>query len=961
MPVQAEMGIDDITDLDVKRNVERMQPVVGKRPIRELVAALHKARGNYLDALDIVLGSSNNAEDTLFNNLLGRGKSKVIDLESSDIESGVNKLAAKPIAKQPPKPTAKQEVRKPTQAIHEKYYTQTRGLGSKPAISSQPDPPKRKRLVQGRKTAGSPVVSPSPEESKFVAPVARPVKKAIVIESDSEEEEEAAAVSTDEEEVQVESTEFNQRLLKFLNECSVEDLADISAQPQDVANLIVSERPFRNLDAVRQVSNAPPTKTGRKTTRKPIGEKVVDVCEEMLTGYEAVDALVEKCEDLGRPVAETMKKWGLDLQAASKDGELTLTSLDEAHDSGVGTPSSSVGPPDDDDFKLMQKSRPGKGTFLKQPSIMSSEFTMKDYQLVGLNWLNLLWSRKLSCILADDMGLGKTCQVISFLAHLRETDVEGPHLVVVPGSTLENWLREFNRFCPDLVVSPYYGSQKDREGIRQDIEERRNDIDVIVTTYETAANNRLDTEFLRKTVRPTVCVFDEGHVLKNSKSNRHKQLMRIPAKFRLLLTGTPLQNNLQELVSLLSFIMPKLFQERQEDLEYVFKHKASTKDADHSALLSAQRIGRARSMMTPFILRRKKQQVLKHMPAKHCRVEYCDMVRSQQEFYEEQIAVAMQARLQQQETGRKIKAASSTGTLMALRFAALHPLLSRRIYTDAKLKKIQTAMMKEYEWSSNRPDQVWKYLTEDLKGGDYALHVFCSQRDYLMKYALKNEEWMDSGKVNKLRELLERYVANGEKVLIFSQFTTMMDILEAVFETLSIKFMRLDGSTEMATRQDIIDQFSTDATIPVFMLSTKAGGAGINLACANKVIIFDSSFNPQEDIQAENRAHRVGQTREVEVVRLVTRGTIEEQIHALGESKLALDSRVAGGDASELKQAEKDGEQMVEKMLFEQLDKKAKGRDVSPSAPQGGVDEGDLKGQYRKKLRDAGLDVKDDR
>ena len=217
---------------------------------------------------------------------------------------------------------------------------------------------------------------------------------------------------------------------------------------------------------------------------------------------------------------------------------------------------------------------------------------------------------------------------------------------------------------------------------------------------------------------------------------------------------------------------------------------------------------------------------------------------------------------------------------------------------------------------------------------------------------------MGSGKVQKLKELLHTFVANGDRTLLFSQFTTMLDILEAVLETLGIKFMRLDGDTQMDRRQDIIDQFHREEDIAVFMLSTKAGGAGINLACANKVVIFDSSFNPQDDIQAENRAHRVGQTREVEVVRLVTKGTIEEQIYALGESKLALDNRVAGEGASaksgEIK-AEQEGEKRVEQMFLDSLksgkDAEQKKDDHKPSAQV------DLKDQFRDGLKDAGLDV----
>jgi SWI/SNF-related matrix-associated actin-dependent regulator of chromatin subfamily A containing DEAD/H box 1 len=190
---------------------------------------------------------------------------------------------------------------------------------------------------------------------------------------------------------------------------------------------------------------------------------------------------------------------------------------------------------------------------------------------------------------------------------------------------------------------------------------------------------------------------------------------------------------------------------------------------------------------------------------------------------------------------------------------------------------------------------------------------------------------MNSGKVEKLVELLKKFKENGDRCLIFSQFTSVMDILEWVLQSIDMPFFRMDGSTPIAQRQDMLDEFYADTSIPVFMLSTKSGGAGINLACANKVIIFDSSFNPQDDIQAENRAHRVGQIRDVEVVRLVTRGTVEEQIHALGVSKLELDKMVAGEEAAETplsgsvqeapSNAEVQGMQKVEEMLLAELER----------------------------------------
>lgn len=416
-----------------------------------------------------------------------------------------------------------------------------------------------------------------------------------------------------------------------------------------------------------------------------------------------------------------------------------------------------------------------------------------------------------------------------------------------------------------------------------------------------------------------VCVYDEGHILKNSKSAGYVELMRIPAQFRLLLTGTPLQNNLTELASLLGFILPSVFREHSQDLEYIFSHKAKTTDESHAALLSTQRIARAKSMMTPFVLRRKKHQVLKHLPSKTRRVEYCELSESQSEIYESEKAKALRI-ISDRAAGKKT-GNDTANILMALRKASIHPLLFRRLYSDKVISKMSKACLGEEEYQDSNVDLVYEDMTVMT---DFELHGFCEKHPVTMSnFILQNNEWMDSGKVRTLCNLLTRFKDQRDRVLVFSQFVMVMNILEAVLESLSIRFFRLDGQTKIDERQDMIDQFYKEEDITVFLLSTKAGGAGINLACANKVVIFDSSFNPQDDIQAENRAHRVGQVREVEVIRLVTKGTVEEQIHALGETKLALDDRVAGDSAVtddvDNKKAEKQGAKVVEEMVLKQL------------------------------------------
>lgn len=945
--------LDDIHDYTMRRQVQEMIAVLG-RSVQHCMEALLLKRGNKEDAMDWLAENESNDVDELAPTPVKAGP------------KGVARTVAHSSSQpsQPPvRSTTKADVKVQAKSIAERYGNGNTRRQTQPSQPSQPSQPvptaikidddeeeedvaprPRGRLIQRKRPEAR---SPSPANSPPKAYV-KPTKKAtITIDSDGSDVDHDSGNESDNVEIVGESS-HDIKLLKFFNDATLSQIADLCASPESDVQLLIDKRPFDTLDEIRALTNAPEfTKSGKKSRTKPIGDKIVDSCSDMLKGYDAVDDLVTECEQIAKPIQDSLKSWGV---GEGSGGELQLMNLEEAHDSGIGTPASST---DELSASLRMNGKGKKGRFLGQPENMSADITMKDYQLVGLNWLHLLWDKKISCILADDMGLGKTCQVISFLSQLQLEKVDGVHLVIVPGSTLENWLREFRNFSPDLNVVPYYGSQAERPTLQDHIEENFNEIDVIVTTYDMTVKPD-DNRFLRN-LGPSVCVYDEAHALRNPKSDRYRQLMRIPADFKVLLTGTPLQNNLQELIAILAFIMPGLFHSKEEDLNYIFQHKATTKDADHAALLSAQRIARARSMMTPFILRRKKQQVL-WLPAKHSRVEFCDMTESQAIMYQNEMYDAQQVFLDK-ENGKKTTAKASSNVLMNLRKAAIHPLLSRRIYDDKKLTRIQTALLRDGEFAGNAPEKVWKYLTgegpQNIKGGDFGLHRFCAERPFLSKYALKKQEWMDCGKVQKFKELVLGYKENGDRALVFSQFTTLMDILETVLETLDIRYMRLDGSTRMDIRQDMIDKFSSEQDITVFMLSTKAGGAGINLAAANKVIIFDSGFNPQDDIQAENRAHRVGQTRDVDVVRLVTKSTIEEQIHALGESKLALDERVAGegATAGEDKAAEKEGEKAVEKMFLDSLKGKTEGGEKEKEKG------GDLKQQFKKGLSDAGLEV----
>ncbi|KAK2734338.1 hypothetical protein FQN57_001705 [Myotisia sp. PD_48] len=861
--------LSDIDDHQTKHKVQRMCSIFPDKSVQYCLDALVKCRGNFQDTMD-----------------------HIVALDERDFVAQTSEDELSLAVDHPRILAAKQQIKSKSR-IQDKW-TSTQQQKTEP--DSRPEPPvNRRRLIRGPRSKESSVNTTTAVE-KASKPPSRLVRgrkpritPELVIDEESSSELDVTIIPED--------TQLETKVLHFFNSCTPDDLADIAGITLDLAAKLISNRPFPTLARVRRVTldqgevSKKSNSTTRKSSKKLFGDKTVDKCLDMWTGYEAVDALVAECEGLGKPIAEEMQGWDVDMFGSRKDGVVDpVTSgkgiADEFHDSGISSTQSSR-QPSSEDAEDIQKMAP-KRRFIPQPAVMDESITMKDYQVVGINWLRLLYRQGLSGILADDMGLGKTCQVIAFLAHLLERGVSGPHLVVVPASTLENWLREFSRFCPALKTMPYYAGQADRALIRQDIEDNRDSINVVITTY-TIAKAKIDAAFLRS-MDFNVCVYDEGHMLKSSKSQLYEKLIGIPARFRLLLTGTPLQNNLQELISLLGFILPSVFKARKEDLQYIFNTKATTVDTSHSTLLSAQRIARAKSMLAPFVLRRKKHQVIA-LPQKISRVEYCEMNEQQKSIYQNEKESVKQMILDRAAGKRGTK---NSNILMKLRQAAIHPLFYRRLYDDKTLSRISRACLKDEKWAQSDPDQIYAELSVY---NDFECHTLCTDNpSSLGNFALSNDEWMMSGKVDKLRELLERYIANGDRILIFSQFTMAMDMLEQVLETLHIKFFRLDGTTNVEDRQAILDAFYEQVDIPVFMLSTKAGGAGINLACANKVIIFDVSFNPQEDVQAENRAHRVGQTREVEVVRLITRGTIEEKIYALGQAKLALDHRVAGED-----------------------------------------------------------------
>ncbi|KAI8144965.1 SNF2 family N-terminal domain-containing protein [Fennellomyces sp. T-0311] len=671
--------------------------------------------------------------------------------------------------------------------------------------------------------------------------------------------------------------------VRFYNKSTSQEIQDVAGCTPEQAEKLIELRPFNDIDELRATLQQ----------ERGLSIKFINNFVDMMDGYSIVDQIIEEIEEVGSGLKDIINVWqGMDVEEDQEDAGLHLSG------SAISNQKENKTNGIDKSSDLYRDAM--NGFLTEQPKIVNDDLTLKNYQILGINWLLMLYRKGISGILADEMGLGKTAQVISFLGRLYELGNKGPHLIIVPTSTLDNWLREFERFCPELNVYGYYGSQSERFEMREELMDDENDEEyqVIVTTYTVATGNKDDRTFLRK-LKCKSMILDEGHMVRNCTSARYKHLISLKTPFRLLLTGTPLQNNLQELVSLLMFIMPDMLIDYEEEIRKIFKIKSITnKDnrtsASSAQILSQQRIARAKKMMTPFVLRRRKADVLKDLPQKTQVIERCKMSKNQQNLYNTILSESKQSYKEALDSKTKTKKDGLErfkNIVIQLRKAADHPLLFRHIYDDAKLRKMAKSIMKEEKyWDADE-----EYIYEDMTVlSDFELNKLCQEHKSISSFALSNQEWMDSGKVDKLKELLPAKKAKGEKVLLFSQFTRLLDILQLVMDTLEIKFVRLDGETKPAERQEIIDQFNEDESIDVFLLSTKAGGFGINLTSANNVILYDIDFNPQNDRQAEDRAHRVGQTRDVTVYKLVADNSVEEHILSMANIKLRLDRSVSG-------------------------------------------------------------------
>ncbi|XP_034334038.2 lymphocyte-specific helicase isoform X2 [Magallana gigas] len=539
--------------------------------------------------------------------------------------------------------------------------------------------------------------------------------------------------------------------------------------------------------------------------------------------------------------------------------------------------------------------------------------SLRQYQKEGYKWLRTSYENGVNGILADEMGLGKTVQCIAMLAHLIYQGVTGPFLVVAPLSTLPNWYSEFRRFTPKVPVILYHGTPDERTRLRiqirktTPIREGVNVQPVVITSYEITMRDRTSLQ----SHDWKILIVDEGHRIKNTHCRLIRELRMYGNTHRLLLTGTPLQNNLAELWSLLNFLLPEIFDDLGSFEMWFDVERLSLENAEEKIVKEEQQkniLSMLHQILTPFMLRRLKQDVELKLPPKKELLVYAPMSSLQQEYYTSTVDKTIMDKIQEKCKEPEFIEYDSNG----------------RPVRKSRKKTVNYSLLDEKDDGCSDSDleedlEKWFNVVQDSSASYTAKEKVpaksvvtirmqnimmqlrkCCNHPYLLEYPLTeggdykiDEDLVQTcGKMKLLDAMLAELKLRKHKVLIFSQMTKMLDILQDFCWLRKYKFCRLDGSTSIQERQEQMADFNSNPEVFIFLLSTRAGGLGINLVGADTVIIYDSDWNPQCDLQAQDRCHRIGQSKPVVIYRLVTTNTIDQRIVERAAAKRKLEKMV---------------------------------------------------------------------